>query len=143
MTLLENKDLLHRLYDAVYNAGDLDLLDRILAPDFVDHDPQPTQTPDAAGLRATIAELRAAFPDLYVDIEDLLAERDEVASRLILSGTHRGVYRGIGATGRFVQVPGMELVRIRDGAIAERWGFWREHLLLQQLGVGVEEWAVD
>ena len=143
MALLENKDLLHRLYDAVYNAGDMALLDSILAPGFLDHDPQPNQTPDAAGLRATIEELRAAFPDLYVDIEDLLAERDEVASRLILSGTHRGVYRGIGATERSIMVPGMELVRIRDGAIVERWGFWREHLLLEQLGVGVEEWATE
>jgi steroid delta-isomerase-like uncharacterized protein len=87
--------------------------------------------------RKSIAALRAAFPDIHFDLEDVLAEGDKVVIRWTCTGTHRGEFRGIAPTGKRVSFPGMNIYRLRDGKIVERWGVEDGLSLLQQLGAPI------
>jgi predicted ester cyclase len=110
------------LTDAVYGKGQLELLDRICATDFVDHDPYPGTPPTLAGFRQGIGLLRAACPGLTFAIEDVITGDDRVAFRGTLSGTQTGSLPGLAPSGRPFRVGTMDIVRLRDGRIAEHWG---------------------
>jgi steroid delta-isomerase-like uncharacterized protein len=81
------------------------------------------------------ARLRAAFPDLRVEINDLIAEGDKVVARNTVTGTHRGEFMGIPPTGRRVAYDEIFVVRFADGRIAETWGVVDLASLMRQLGV--------
>ncbi|MFG2959337.1 ester cyclase [Streptomyces sp. NPDC048291] len=117
-------------------AGDLDALDAIVAPDSVDHDPAPGQVPGPAGYKAMFNDLRAAFPDLHVEVEHLLATDDELAFAYHISGTHLGPLMGQPPTGLRVSYRGMQISRFdEDGRLVERWGSSDELGMLRQLGL--------
>ncbi|MEU9345407.1 ester cyclase [Streptomyces sp. NPDC048278] len=117
-------------------AGDLDALDAIVAPDSVDHDPAPGQVPGPAGYKAMFNDLRAAFPDLHVEVEHLLATDDELAFAYQISGTHLGPLMGQPPTGRTVSYRGMQISRFdEEGRLVERWGSSDELGMLRQLGL--------
>lgn len=78
--------------------------------------------------------LLRAFPDLRVEIEDVIAEGDRVACRNTVTGTHRGEYRGLAPTGRTVTYSEMFVVRFTGGRIAEIWGVVDLYSQLRQLG---------
>jgi predicted ester cyclase len=78
--------------------------------------------------------LRAAFPDLQLTVEDIIAEGDRVAVNLTARGTHRGTFQGIAPTGKTVTVSAFEVVRIENGKLVEHWGGPDTLNLLQQLG---------
>ena len=138
MSQLANKDLVHRYYDEAFNARHPDLLDDMLAPGFVDHNPAPGQTPDAAGFKHLLVTYLAAFPDGYIRLEDMLAERDVVAVRFTFRGVQAGAFRGVPATGRHVTMTGIDIFRVADGLLAERWGNRDDLGLMQQLGAVAE-----
>ncbi|MCY0898212.1 MAG: ester cyclase [Firmicutes bacterium] len=97
-------------------------LDALLASDFVAHDLVAAFPPGGATALKTFRRLvKTAFPDQVMIIEDLIEEDDRVASRQIITGTHLGPYMGIGSTGTQIAIQLLEIVRIRDGRIAERW----------------------
>ena len=81
--------------------------------------------------------MRAAFPDLEVTIGDVFGEDDLVAVRHSWRGTHRGEILGIAPTGKTVVVQAMNIFRLADGKIVERWGGPDLHGLLRQLGATV------
>lgn len=81
-----------------------------------------------------MAARRAAFPDIYVTVEDQVAEGDKVSTRRTWEATHRGSYRGIAATGKRVKWSQISIVRLADGKIAEDWAVADELSILQQLG---------
>jgi predicted ester cyclase len=85
----ENKATLRRVYEA-FSAGEPAALDGLFAAEFVDHSALPGQAPGLAGTKQTIALFRAAFPDLQIAVEDLVAEGDKVLARVTMRGTHRG-----------------------------------------------------
>ncbi len=78
-----------------------------------------------------------AFPDLHIDLEDVVAEDDKVATRWTLTGTHKGVDEGLSPTGKGVKVTGMSFDRLVDGQIMEGWDNWYGLGLLEQLGAEV------
>jgi steroid delta-isomerase-like uncharacterized protein len=127
--------LARRWLEQGWQSGDPAVVDALHAPDFVDHDPGG-RTPDNAGFKLGIAALYAAFPDLQARVEDLVVDegRATVAVRWSASGTHTGPYLGAAPTGRRVAFKGIEILRVRDGRIAERWGEWDGIELLGQLG---------
>jgi steroid delta-isomerase-like uncharacterized protein len=129
----ENKAILRRVYQA-FSSGDLAALDGLFAADFVDHTALPGQAPGLAGTKQTIALFRAAFPDMQLAVEDLVAEGDRVAARVSMRGTHRGALLGIAPTGKRVAMAGMDLVRFAGGRIVERRGQEDMLGLMQQLG---------
>jgi steroid delta-isomerase-like uncharacterized protein len=111
-----------------------DRLDEVLASDFIAHDLPVATPPGREGLKAFRRTVNRAFPDLKMEILDLIAEGDKVAARISLVGTHRAEFMGIAATNNQVKTQLFEIVRFSDGKIVDRW-IMRDRLdELQQLG---------
>ncbi|WP_030980720.1 ester cyclase [Streptomyces sp. NRRL S-1824] len=128
----ENLAAQNAIAEAV-NSGNLEELVKVVATDSVDHDPAPGQVPGPAGYQAMFAEIRAAFPDLHVDVEHLVTTDDELAFAYTISGTHLGELMGHSPTGRKVSYRGMQISRFADGKLVERWGSSDELGMLRQL----------
>jgi steroid delta-isomerase-like uncharacterized protein len=132
----ENKALVRRSFEEVFNQGNLDAVEEIFAPDYVLHDPtSPEEIRGTEGIRGYVSMYRTAFPDLQQDIEDQFAEGEKVATRLIGRGTHQGELLGIPPTGNRVEAVGIVINRISGGKIAESWANYDALGMMQQLGV--------
>jgi steroid delta-isomerase-like uncharacterized protein len=117
----QNKDLVRRLIEEV-EKGHLDVIDELLAPDFVDHDLLPDQKPDRQGYKLGLSEDHAAFSDLDITIEDQIAEGDKVVTRLTWRGTHdREKFMGKPPTNKKVESTAIFIHRISEGKIKEEW----------------------
>lgn len=127
--------VLRRLIDVGFNRGDLDALDEIVATDSIEH--QVGAASGIEGLRALITELRTAFPDLRLEIEDTATSGDKVWARLRSHGTNTGSMRGRPPTGQLIEVDVIDIVRVVDGRIVEHWGVADRLTMLQQLGVPI------
>src|SRR5918996_4876279 len=116
MNLDANKELVRRLYEVAFNEDDLDLVDELVAPDIVTHDPIILDAPTGPdSIRGGIEMIRKAFPDFQVEIVDLVAEDDRVAAFLTMSGTNEGDYRRGGATGKRGTMRAFFIWRVEDG----------------------------
>lgn len=135
MSVEENKALFRRFYEDAWNSGDTALLDKLLAPDFVNHELGDLALPHLDLYKQAIRETKEAFPDFTVTIEDMIAEADEVAARWHAVGTQRQPFLGQPATGKRVELRGMTIVRIIDGKIAEFWKQDNSHTTPRQLAV--------
>src|SRR6185437_8799768 len=94
------KAILRRFVDEVWNGGDLDAVERFIAPSYVRHDPGlPMEVRGPEGVRQVVSVYRTAFPDLHLELEDLLVEGDRLALRLTGTGTQRGPLPGVSPTG--------------------------------------------
>ena len=131
----QNKNTVTSFIDALFTKGDLGAVDEYLAEDFVDHDPPVGGPANREGMRAAGAMFRAAFPDWHSDLGFLIEEGDLVVETFTASGTQRGEIFGVPASGRTVSLPGINIWRIRDGRIVERWGRLDELGLMRQLGL--------
>ena len=107
--------------------------DEVLAPDLKEHNPLPGQGPGREGHKQVVAAFRAAFPDLRVSTEDLVAEGDRVVLRWRAEGTHQGELMGVPATGKRVTLTGIEILRIADDQIVERWAEDNGQSVVQEL----------
>src|SRR5829696_617687 len=117
----ENKALAHRFLEAQVN-GDLDTLDELLAPEFVDYSLQPGQEPGREGFMQLVAQLSAAVSNASVLFEDQAAEGDKVISRLTMKRTHdRGEYLGFAPSGMEIKTTAIIIHRIQGGKIVEEW----------------------
>ena len=117
----ENKALVRRLIKEV-EKGNLNVVDEVLAPDFVDHDLLPDQEPDREGYKRGLFEDRAAFSNFDISIEDQVAEGDKVVTRLTWRGTHdRGPFMGMPPNGKKVEVTAIFIHRIAGGKVKEEW----------------------
>ena len=132
----ENKALSRRVIEEIFNAGNLDLADELIAQDHVHHDPaMPEEGHGPEHMKEFANMYRTAFPDVRVQIEDQIAEEDRVATRWVASGTHEGELMGIAPTGNRVTVAGMTIDRIANGQVAETWDNYDALGMMQQLGV--------
>ncbi|HET6661160.1 MAG TPA: SpoIIE family protein phosphatase [Rubrobacter sp.] len=117
----KNKALVRRFLEA-QAKGNLNLIDEVLTPHFVDHDRLPGQAPDREGYKRAIAEYHAAFSNVRFLIEDQVAEGDKVVTRFIVRATHdRRELMGVAPTGREVTYKAMATHRIVGGKIVEEW----------------------
>jgi steroid delta-isomerase-like uncharacterized protein len=128
------KAVIRRNTDEVQGGGNFELFDELFADDFLDHTPQPGRTPDKAGARELYRTLRAAFPDFHAVIHWQLADEDRVTTYKTYHGTHKGSFFGIAPTGRNIQFETVDVMRVRNGKIAEHWGVANLFSLVQQLG---------
>lgn len=135
-TTTSNAALVQRYIAAVWNEGDTALVNQLIAPDFVDHDPNnpPNLPPGARGLKQHVAAMRRAFPDVRFTIDELIAAGDKVVTRWTVRGTHQGPLMGIAPTNKEVVVTGIWIDRIVAGRIVEEWAQWDAPGLLRQLG---------
>ena len=132
----ETKAIARRFLEEAFNGGKLDVVDELVAPEFVNHDaalPEPTIGIEAT--KASITGYRDAFPDLRLTIEQQVAEGEFVTTRWSARGTHQGDLMGMAATGKQATVTGITLDRIVDGRFVESWTNWDTLGLMQQLGV--------
>ena len=122
--LERNKDVVRRLIAEVLNAGRLDVVDELYAPTL------------AARAKRWIAPFRASFPDVHMEVVELIAEDDKVVGRFTCSGTHLGVWRGHAPTGRrFEAIDEVYIFRFSDGRIVHAWGLEDTLGRLEQLGL--------
>ena len=129
-----NKAIYRRFIEEGFNAGQLAVLDEVLAPTYVDYDAPPGTPPGPGGIKQIVSMFRAAFPDFQIAVEQQVAEGDTVSSRLTFRGTHRGELLGIPATGRPVTMTGLTMVRLANDRLVEGWVKNDMLGLLQQLG---------
>lgn len=120
----ENKAIAKRVYEII-STGDFERAEEIVDPDAPDNEAIPGMDPPAKLinlLKETFSEVRQAFPDMQVSVEDVIAEEDRVAARVTMRGTHRGEFQGIAPTGKRVEVRAIDIFRIAEGQIVEHWG---------------------
>lgn len=126
----------HDVY-ALISKHDLDGFLEHVADDMVEHEelPFPDSPKGKEGVGALFASMFAAFPDFAMRVEDTIVEGDKVVIRVTATGTHRGEFMGIPATGNSVEVPLIDVMRVRDGQATEHWGVMDGGVMMQQLGV--------
>ena len=131
----ENKATTRRFMEEVINKGNFAVIDEVIAPDCVDHNPMPGQAQGPEGAKQAIGMLRTAFPDLRITIEDMVAEGDKVAMRGSMTGTQNGEFMGIAPTGKSCTFDLITIDRFRDGKVVEHWEQVDMMGMMQQLGV--------
>ena len=134
MSIEENKSIVRRFFEVGPSRGDLDAANELLAPGFVLHVPLPC-SPGVRGIDEVVSACRAAFQDLQVTVEDMVAEGDMVAARFTARGVHNGAFMGLPPTGKPITMTGIEIFRLENGKIAELWGEANLLGLMQQLGI--------
>jgi len=124
----------NRWMDVIWAERNLEAFDLIHSPDFVDRSPAGRGS-DGASYKRSIQELFAAFPDFYATVKDMLAdvEKDKVAIRWRAEGSHKGDFMGYAATGKKVVFNGIEIIKIKDAMVVERWGEWDGLEIVEQL----------
>lgn len=139
-----NKALIRRWFEQVWNQGDATLIDQMRARDAraVGLGEKTPETRGASPFKAFYANLRGTFPDLRITIEDLIAEGDKVSARISAEGTHTG-HALAPATGRRVKFSGIVMARIANGKIAEAWNNLDQLSLLKQIGALPSETGPD
>ena len=131
-----NKTIVRRLFEELWNKGNLSLADELFAPNYAHYDPSTPDVgrgPESEKKRATL--YRTAFPDLRLTIEDIIAEGETVMARWSCRGTHKGDLSGIAPTGKQFNISGVTIARLSNGKMAEGWVNWDALGLMQQLGV--------
>jgi len=134
--LNSNKKLVEAFIQALFTEGDLDAVDRYLDRGMVNHDlPFPGAPDGPEGMRHAAAVFRRALPDWHSDVEQLIAEDDVVVERFTASGTHQGELMGVPPSGKVLHLRGIQMFRLKDDKIVERWGRLDELGLMRQLGL--------
>jgi steroid delta-isomerase-like uncharacterized protein len=131
----ENKSIVRRFVDEVQSKGNIDAIDELCSPEFVNHSAPPGVPSNCEGVKQVTAMFRQAFPDSYFTVEDMVAEGDKVATRKTFHGTHQGEFMGIPPTGQQVSTGLIDVVRIVDGKVVEHWSMGDNLGMMQQLGV--------
>ena len=135
MAAQQNKALVRRFVDEVQSGGNINAIDELCSPEFVNHSAPPEVPSNREGVKQVMAMFRQAFPDSYFTVEDMVAEGDKVATRKTFHGTHQGEFMGISPTGLEVSTGLIDIVRIADGKVVEHWSMGDTLGMVQQLGV--------
>jgi steroid delta-isomerase-like uncharacterized protein len=135
MSTQENVKLVRQMFDA-WNAHDPDRLLKLLDEKYVsESDTNPGARTGWEPARQFMATYLKAFPDLHLDIAQVIAEGDCVVVRWTATGTHRGELMGIAPTSRRVVTQGCSVTQIRNGKATHEWLYWDTGHLLRELGV--------
>lgn len=118
----------------IFETGDLSRIDRLLSSNYIDHSPPPGVGTDVESIKTYIRELGAAFSDRRSTTEDMLLDGDKFVVRSTLRGRHTGTYQGMPASHKEFKVDGIDIVRVENGKVVERWGLFDALKMLQQLG---------
>ena len=135
MSTEENKRISWRLQEDVFGQGKPEMVEELLAPDYVSHapgDPELGREPEA--IKDIVRAYHSAFPDITFTVEKQVAEGDMVVTRWMARGTHLGEFMGVAPSGRRIEVSGMSMDRILGGRIVENWNNWEALELMRQIG---------
>ena len=136
MSTEQNKQLVRRLVEEVFNQKKIDVIEELVSPDFVEHEAVPPGVPPGRdGLKALFGMMHKAFPDFNVTIEHLIAEDNHVVLHMNWTGSHEADFMGIPPTGKTISVTVIDIMGMNEGKIAAHWGVMDQMTLMQQLGV--------
>jgi steroid delta-isomerase-like uncharacterized protein len=132
--VMDHSATMRRAYDLL-SAGDIDGFGELIADDLVEHEETPGLEPTKEGVKQFFHMYRAAFPDLRMEAQDVIASGDKVVVRVRATGTHQGEFMGMPATGKSFDVELIDIVRFGDDGLAhEHWGVFDALKMMQQLG---------
>lgn len=134
----ENKALIYRWFEEVWNRGNGMVIDELLAEDAVVHGLTDASGNPVQGLQAFHEfhqQFRGAFPNIHVTLEDVVAEGDKVVARCSVQGMHTGDNLGFAATNAPVEFAGITIVQVKNGKIIEAWNQFDFLQMNRQLGV--------
>lgn len=135
-TEAENKEIVRRLNEEVWQEGNVELIDELYTEDYHEHNAAlPEDIHGRDGNRDKLTMFHSAFSDITVTTEDLIAEGDKVVVRDRFTGIHDGEFMDAEPTGNEIEVPGMVIYRIEDGKAAEAWVQADMMGMMQQLGL--------
>jgi steroid delta-isomerase-like uncharacterized protein len=133
---MDKRTVIRRYFDELFNAGNVELVDELLHPDYVNHSTgHPDQPRTREAVKGVILALRRAFPDLHYAIEDMVIGDDAVAVRTTMSGTHLGDFFGLPPTGKPIRVTQFTIERFADDRIVAHHRLTDELTFFRQLGV--------
>ena len=135
MSTEENKAIVRRVNDEVWSEGQLDVIDELIADDFVATivgAPEEIRGPQ--GFREFVVMYRKAFPDLRLTVDEQFAEGETVVTRWTATGTNEGELMGMPPTGKQATTAGININRVSGGKLVEGWGLFDQLGLLQQIG---------
>jgi predicted ester cyclase len=131
---IDKKAIFGELIEQGFNSGNLDALDSIFAPGFLEHQ-DGMRPPNGQGVKNAILALRGAFPDMHLEIEDIIEHEDKTWARITARGTHRGSLMGEPATGKSYVITVIDICRFEGDRISEHWGIADQFSLMRQLGM--------
>ena len=136
MSIEENKAIVSRATEEIFNKNNLAVVEELYATNFVSHGSDiPGVTPDREGYKQFVTMSRTALPNFHTTIEDMIAEGDKVVQRFTARGTHKGEFMGIPPTGKQVTITGIAIDCIASGKIVENWANIDMLGMMVQLGV--------
>jgi steroid delta-isomerase-like uncharacterized protein len=132
---LDNKAIVRRLYEEAWNDRKLSLIDKLFAPSHALDEPTVSGSQmGPAAYKQQVTRFMVAFPDLHLEIDDLIAEKDKVVVSWRISGTHKGDFMGIPATAKKISFEGITIIQIASGKILDSYVRWDAFGLMRQLG---------
>ena len=144
MGVAENKALILRFYDEVWNKGNVDVAAEVFRDDYVRHDLRPGfAQPGPEGQAKIAADFRKGFPDLRFRVEIVIGEGDFVVARWTATGTHSGAWAGIQPSGAEVEFAGVNIFRFADSKVAEIWNHRDDLGLLEKIGAAIDSGTTE
>jgi len=130
----ENMMQMKKFYSEVVNKGNLALIDEFCSKDFVEHEGLPTEKKGVEGVKDFFKMYKTAFPDLKFEVGQMIAKDDKVVSYISITGTNKGEFMGKPATGKRINLEGIDIVRFENGKAVEHWGVTDTMTMMKQLG---------
>jgi len=124
-----------RKVNEMFSTGKLDGLGQYIADNFVDHQMHPGQKPGLSGLKESMTEFRAAFPDLKFTLVNVVADSNMIYGLVNVTGTNSGPFMGMPASGKKIDFQAVDIVRLENGKCVEHWGFGDHMKMMEQLGM--------
>ncbi|GAA3894730.1 ester cyclase [Leifsonia kafniensis] len=131
---MDNETMARSAYDHL-NAGDIDKFGDLLADDFIEYELTPGFEPTKSGVKDFFRMQKAAFPDMKIDVQDVVVSGEKVVVRARFTGTNQGDFMGMAASGKSVNVQLIDIFRVgSDGLVHEHWGVYDALGMMQQIG---------
>ena len=132
----KNKQIIQTYFNEVWNNGNVDVLDELLSTDYVNHTPSTPNPPKGAkGLKLIVLAIRKGIPDLHYEIKEIIATKDRVVARVVMTGMQSDTLFGIPPTGKRIEVNQINIEKIENGKIVEHWRVTDELEMMKQLHV--------
>ena len=129
--MLTNKEIVRLFFLKGYNENDYEETAKLLADNYYDHSPAAARCPsDAINILKIVQD---SFPDMKVEIIDLIEENNKVVGRFKFTASHIKEYMGIAPSGRKIHWEAIEIFRIDRGKIVKSWGYWPDSDILKEL----------
>ena len=135
MSTDDNKALLKKFYADVFEKGNPDAAVNYIAKDAVDHQGMPGQKAGLEGIIEFFKLMHAAYPELKVTVDDMIAEGDKVVATMTMKGVNKGPFMGTPASNKEITMKFIDIVKFKDGKMTEHWGYGNDMEVMAQMGM--------